>query len=558
MKIKFFLLSIVLLNCLFALGQSPDWSWAKKAIGSGDEIAKGIVSDASGNVYVTGSFNSDSITFGSMTLTNAGGADIFIVKYDGAGNALWAHAIGGSANDASNSIAIDDTGNVFITGYFVSPSIIFGSVTLTNADPVDVFIAKYNSAGNAQWAKKAGALGNGTANINSSSIATDHSGNIFIAGWFNDQYITFGTNTLTNTTTATYDLFIAKYDGAGNTLWAANPSGTGDDFANSIAVDPITSDVYITGAFSSSILQFDTSTLTNLGSYDVLIAKYSSSGAPLWAHSGSGNGSEEGYGVTVDANGNAFITGYFAGSTISFSGTSISNTGLHNIFVTKYSSAGGVSWTEDLGGNNYDYAQSITINAEGKLILCGGTASASINFGGTIFTNTSGGGVNDLFVAQLEPQSGSVEWAAVTGGTDYDQATKAVGDVFGNTYVTGTFKSSSVPFTSTNLLWAGDVSTYDIFIAKLNTATGIDEAINENTFSIYPNPSDEFAVCNWQFSKLKNQLIKVFDVTGTEIFSSTVSTLNYKLETLNLQNGIYFAQLSSDKRSVTRKLIVQH
>ncbi|MBI3501256.1 MAG: T9SS type A sorting domain-containing protein, partial [Bacteroidetes bacterium] len=94
---------------------------------------------------VTGYFLSPAITFGTTTLTNAGNYDIFIVKYDASGTVLWATSAGGTNSDVGRSIATDANGNVLVTGYFLSPTLTFGTTTLTNAGGWDMFIVKLGS-----------------------------------------------------------------------------------------------------------------------------------------------------------------------------------------------------------------------------------------------------------------------------------------------------------------------------------------------------------------------------------------------------------------------------
>jgi hypothetical protein len=130
--------------------------WAKNAGGrsNGWGIATTHDSEGSENVFVTGAFNSSSITFGTTTLTNSGSSDIFIVKYDASSNVLWAKSAGGTGGDIAWSIAADGSGNVYVTGTFNSPSITFGTITLSNTNNCgDMFIAKYDPNGNVLWAK---------------------------------------------------------------------------------------------------------------------------------------------------------------------------------------------------------------------------------------------------------------------------------------------------------------------------------------------------------------------------------------------------------------------
>ena len=141
------IIALLILSGVNANAQALNWQWAKSAGGTTLDAGYSISTDAGGNVLVTGLFQSSSISFGSTTLTNAGGGylDIFVVKYDASGNALWAKSAGGtSSDDRGFAISTDASGNVLVTGSFQSSSITFGSITLTNAGSVDIFVAKLN------------------------------------------------------------------------------------------------------------------------------------------------------------------------------------------------------------------------------------------------------------------------------------------------------------------------------------------------------------------------------------------------------------------------------
>src|ERR1022692_4879088 len=205
------MLTIICLSATTIKAQSPDWLWAEKAAGVADEQGNSIAVDSSGNSYVTGYFNSTTITFGSTTLTTAGGYDIFIAKYNANGNVVWAKRAGGSGDEGGYGIAVDGSGNSYVTGYFNSSSITFDTITLTGAGGNDMFIAKYDSSGNVMWAKSAGGSNNDIGN----GIAVNSSGISYITGNFTSSSITFGSTTLTNASNDTSDIFIAKYDANG-------------------------------------------------------------------------------------------------------------------------------------------------------------------------------------------------------------------------------------------------------------------------------------------------------------------------------------------------------
>jgi Beta-propeller repeat len=163
-----------------APAQAPYFRWAKRILGTADDVSNAIAVDGGGNNYITGYYKSTSTTFGATVLASAGGAEVFVAKYDYLGNALWARRAGGTAEDVGNGIAVDGTGNIYVTGYYLSTNINFSGVLLTNAGSAEIFVAKYNSAGTLLWAKAAGGSGYDAAN----AIAVDAAGNCYITGFF--------------------------------------------------------------------------------------------------------------------------------------------------------------------------------------------------------------------------------------------------------------------------------------------------------------------------------------------------------------------------------------
>jgi len=160
--------------------------WAKEAIANSAtsrNMGNWITSDKAGNVYVTGLFT-DTVTFGAYTLIT-GDENVFLVKYDSNGNVKWAKRANTPLQASGNGVATDSKGNIIVTGYFYT-IITFGSHTLTSSKPgdPDVFAVKYDSAGNVIWAK-GGKESNSMAN-NSSALTIDNSDNIYITGQFFD------------------------------------------------------------------------------------------------------------------------------------------------------------------------------------------------------------------------------------------------------------------------------------------------------------------------------------------------------------------------------------
>lgn len=201
----------------------------KKSGGAQVDSGEGIAVDASGNCWVTGQF-SGTASFGGIQLNSAGNADIFIAKLDPDGNFLWAKRAGGTSNDIANSIAVDSHGNSFITGLFYSTAF-FGKTQLTASGGHDIFIAKLGANGNFLWARKAGGNGADTG----MAISIDSLGHVYITGFFyliayfgDTELITGGYN----------NIFVARLHTSGSFLWAVSAYGSNSDVGYGIAVDP--------------------------------------------------------------------------------------------------------------------------------------------------------------------------------------------------------------------------------------------------------------------------------------------------------------------------------
>jgi hypothetical protein len=339
----------------FIVKYSPSGNviWAKGATSGNNGAGESICVDPHGNAIITGVFSGPSITFGSTTLTSTGSQfDIFVVKFDSNGNVFWAKMAGGTNNDWGMEINSDTNGNILITGYFSSPTITFGSTTLTNAGSgnEDLFIVKYNSNGNVLWAKSAG----GTDSENGLSICADSLGNVFATGSFSSPTITFGTTTLINDITISCsDIFIVKYDSGGNVIWAKSAGGKYCDEGRSICMGQ-NGNVLVTGDFFSPSITFGNDTFTNpTGGGDIFIVDYDIDGNVVWAKNAGGTADDEGLEIKVDAFGNILTAGYFLSSTIIFGNDTLFNrnnsSNWTNIFVTKL---GNVTAIEELTQNN--------------------------------------------------------------------------------------------------------------------------------------------------------------------------------------------------------------
>ena len=554
MKRKITLVVVSFLFSLQTFSQSPNWLWARSAGGTYTESGYSIAMDADDNIYVTGVFQSATITFGSTTLTNNAGTgyDIFIVKYDGAGNVIWAYGGGGPGVDYGNSISTDINRNVYVTGTFTS-TITFGSTTLTTAGGYDIFIAKFDSSGNVLWAKRAG----GTNTDNCYNITTDVNGNAYISGNFSSSTITFGSITLTNS--GFNDVFLAKYDSFGNAIWAISDGGyifTGSRTDQS-------GNIFLTGTFYGSTITFGSIVLTNAdasgNTSDLFIVKYDTAGNIIWAESAGGVDDDGASSIGLDGNANIFITGPFTSSALAF-GSSILNCGstYGDIFVAKYDSSGNPLWGKRAGGSYNQVGNGISTDASGNVYITGMFQSATCSFGSITLINAGSTGDEDIFVAKYDA-SGNLLWAISAGGVPQDVSSDICSNALGNASITGYFRSTPIYFGSTTLINAGLPTSGDMFVAKLDTftvITGNDVMENfNNVLFIFPNPATTEVTIN--FSKAARYDVQLCNTLGEVLEQTQINTATLSLNMSGYAKGIYFVAVRDEAGNKVVKKVVK-
>ncbi|MEI6487456.1 MAG: T9SS type A sorting domain-containing protein [Bacteroidota bacterium] len=248
--------------------------WALKAGGSGNDYGNGITTDTNGKIYITGTFHGGG-AFSGINLFTLGQQEMFVAKYDTLGTINWAKEAYGYGYDYGQQIAAATNNAIYVTGYYNSDSISFGTQTLHNASTTstnDVFLVKYDSTGTANWAIGAG----GSSNDIGYAVSTNVIGDVYITGTFGGASIFTGANSVANNDSSTADIFIAKYNELGNLLWTSGIGGNRNDNANSLAVFGI-DDLYIGGYYNSDSIQFGTHTVVNnnvgINSSDAFVAK---------------------------------------------------------------------------------------------------------------------------------------------------------------------------------------------------------------------------------------------------------------------------------------------
>jgi hypothetical protein len=319
--------------------------WARSAGGTGDDAARSVCTDRQGNICITGSFDSPSLAFGSIFLTDTCPHTVpFVTKYDSSGTVLWSRTAAGTNSYNGNygsAVCTDSASSIYITGGFSFASIQFGTYTLLNAGLTNLFVVKYDTSGNEVWAKQAGGINQDAG----TGIGTDLRGNAYVCGSYFSPSITFGWDTLHNGGSG--DIFLVKYDPNGNPIWSRRAGGSGTDEASGICIDP-NGYAYLAGSFNSATLAFGSSLLSNQGNMNLFIAEFDYAGNPVWAESAGGSAYDYGTCAFADASGNAYLGGNFESSSVSFGTTPLFFSGTSNMYVAKVSGVTGIKYFSEI------------------------------------------------------------------------------------------------------------------------------------------------------------------------------------------------------------------
>jgi len=477
------------------------FSWVRTHAASGGNEAKGITSDASGNVYACGNF-SGTMDFdpgaGVFNLTATAGTDAFVYKLTQSGNFVWARKFSGTSLDQSNEVFVDASGNVFIAGSF-SETTDFdpgaGTVNLTSAGTVDGFIVKLNASGNFLWARQVGGASSDYAN----EAVVDGAGNVYICGSF-WQTVDFdpGAGVYNLVSAGDGDAFALKLNSAGNFVWARRIGGTGTENSNALSMDNA-SNVYLSGYFENTV-DFDpgaaTYNLASSGSLDFFVLKLNSAGNFVWARDAGGTGIEMAFGIAADGAGNTVTVGRFAG-TVDFNPgagtTNLTSAGDPDIFISKLDASGNLVWARRIGSASYDYAYAVDLDGSGNVYTTGIVSANTDLDPGAGVVNLPGGSGACVFISKLNA-SGNYAWACVLGANvaasyGYDISTNSFNDIL----VTGHFSLTMDFNPGAGVFNVTAPSGFDLFDLRLSQPSGLPVEL----VSFDAQPAGTQVQCSW-------------------------------------------------------------
>jgi len=315
--------------------------WTREFGTLGEDVALGIALDASGNIFVSG------YTTGSLDGANAGLEDGFLLKLDTAGTLAWSRQIGNGTSDIIYNVGVDATGNAYLGGY--THGVLDGQPWGGSRDTI---VVKYDTSGTKVWTREFGATGIDTVN----RIAVEADGDSYIVG-----------STDTTLDAQPYlggfrDALVIKYDTAGVRQWTRLIGTAANDGAFAVATDG-SGNVFVSGPTTG-----DLDGHMNQGAEDVFVVKYDGGGTKIGtAYAVGSSGSDIALGMVVDGSGNLYVTGYTNGD---LDGGSA---GSNDLFLTKFNAAGLGQWTKQLGTLANDHAQGVALDADDQPVCTGGT-----------------------------------------------------------------------------------------------------------------------------------------------------------------------------------------
>ena len=436
--------------------------------GSGLDQATSLVVGPTGDAYVAGM--TQSINFpvqGLPASTNGGGQDLFVTKMSLAGNALtYSTYIGGVGTELANDIAVSGAGTVYITGS--TTSINYPVVTPTIAAQLggtDAFLTKLTSAGNAivystYWGSDG--FDEGTA------VTVDPADNAYIAG--NTSAPNFPTQTPFQAALAGgTDGFMTKFSVAGNSIvYSTYLGGAGDDRVFDMAVADDAA-VFVVG--SSTSANFPTTSASVqpalAGGRDGFLTHFSLAGnALLYSTFIGGSGTDEVFGMVIDAPMNAYLTGRTTSTNFPTLTPmqALNGGGANDAFVTKINPPGvAIVYSTYLGGAGDDQGQGIALDGTRNSFVTGSTTSP--NFPVMAPLQTALSGKSDAFVSKLNLAGSALVYSTYLGGISFDEGFGIGVDLLGSAYVAGYTESNN--FALVNPFQAAFGGMRDAFVSKL-------------------------------------------------------------------------------------------
>ncbi|NOZ48148.1 MAG: T9SS type A sorting domain-containing protein [Chlorobi bacterium] len=504
--------------------------------------------DNSGHVYIYGYASANMDYFGETIHKG-----LFLTKQKGTGDVIWLKEFtNAQAYPNIGTKMIIDPANEFlyVVGYF-EENLAIGNTTLIPVDEGSIFIAKFTTDGVNVWGIKE------DVSTDDVCLAADYSGNLVLSGVFQTDSITIGGHDLTG---QAREVFIAKYNASGSNLWAISAGGDDNEYVGIISTDQ-NDNIYLTGEFDSENQHIGNYTFTLAeGDGNVLFAKLSPGGETRWAKAFAGSTIAWGdwycwaTGITTDSAGFSYIKGWH-GDSVYFDNILLTTPNYYySYFVAKIDAGGNAVWANSITESLYGFDYNQMAIDEGGNVYLGAQARDTLKFG-TDFTYVPAG-TRDLFIAKYST-NGTLDWVkTMESNTGYNWLSAVSVVNPSSIFVSGYF---------TDYISFGDIEKESLsnhgFIALIgNDVVKTNEVYNRNnqTFSIYPNPSNGIVQINANGLDNKTVEINIVNIAGQAVYNGILNTNSINSIDLSyLSKGIYFIQSVNQSKIKNSKLIIQ-
>jgi len=455
----------------------PVLSYSTYLGGSGIDTGNAITVDSAGNAYVVGV--TDSLNFPThdarQPVSGGGKQDIFVAKLDPSGTQLvYSTYLGGNGQDNGNGLAVDSSGNCYLTGSTGSTNFpTANAMQPAKLGSVNAFVAKLDPTGSALIYSTY--LG-GSAGDYGSGIAVDSAGDTYVTGVSTSPDFP-RVNPLQRGNGGDADVFIARLNAGGSALvYSTYLGGQGNDGGAGIAVDSA-GNAYVTGLTSSTTFRTANAIQASNGGglFDAFALKLSPDGEKLTYSTYIGHsGNDQGFHIAIDGSGNAYVTGRT--DSPNFPAVNQMQSGFGGVtdaFVMKLNSTGVVVYSTFLGGAGSDFGTGIAVDSSGNAHVTGFTDSANFPTAEPLQAVNRGNG--DAFVSELDASGSALLFSTYLGGSGWDAGFDIAVDSSGAAYVIGQTSSDNLP-TARPLQPNNAGGALEIFVTKLGSGLSINSA----------------------------------------------------------------------------------
>lgn len=508
------------------VAQVQQWQWANAY--ECDFVAgfRKIIGDGQGNTYVCGRYVSEPITMGLFTVNAAGSEDMFLAKLAPDGTTLWLRSLAGSSDEKAVSIAVDDEGNLYLTGSVQTNNLVIGDSTFATGGHNQFVVIKFDPTGSVLWVR----MSEGQVNCQGTDLVIDGEGNIcfvgVLMGGTGDLFL--GGDTLS--AIGGDGGIVGKYAPDGGLIWAETFEAAGDLYGVDVMLTTLNG-VVLSGNLNGSSLTIGTDTLTAA----CFLAAYDTNGDVEWTRSFGGSGYDEIRGSAIDPAGAIYAVGRFYG-TLDFDGIFMdANDG--GSFLVKFQSDGTAEWAVQKASAEYF---EVGVSSAGQVLISGGCFSGMV-FGSD--TMNAPPGLN-VFWAMYDGVGNELRAQRLGVGIAGHLAIDPSGDI-----LLGGWLSSYLHFPGVGSIWDGPDKHNDMFVARSDgLLTGTIDQPAPISSALYPNPGTG----TFKVSDGAIEVVEIYSSSGGLVHSQRPTS---GMVEATLSPGVYMVKLRSGMTTTAQRYV---